>query len=176
MNKFFKLLLAALIVFVTFYFNYPFPHPYSVYVGDSDVDITIPAPTTGLVGLNEVDYGGIDLETVDKDIYEAFNGWLGIRGLLKNDFYSINLYYSRVNDYGQLQRGLVGEIGNISKEEIKKYKSAKYFDEVSNMISQARIHCHYPSSFEDFSGPSVFVIICLVLLTLFVWVCALDWE
>lgn len=97
---------------------------YSVSTSGNNIYIEMPSMTVGIVGPNEVDYGGVSLYDVSESVYNEFHG---LYGLLKSGKYNIYLRTKYKNNYGETVTKDKGLVITLDTDEMKRYQSSGYF-------------------------------------------------
>lgn len=122
----FRLLLCWFIAFILVACNSEqSDKSYTLELNGNDIYITMPHPTMGIIGINEVDWRGVQLSDVIEDVYQT---------ILANSIYGeCNLYVrfiiEETDKYGNKTENYdEHKILSLPIEEVKKYKGSKYLN------------------------------------------------
>jgi len=97
---------------------------YSVSTSGNSIYIEMPSMTVGIVGPNQVSYGGVSLYDISESVYNEFHG---LSGLFKSGKYNVYLKTKYKNDYGETVTKDKGLVITLDTDEMKRYQSSGYF-------------------------------------------------
>lgn len=97
---------------------------YSVSTSGNNIYIEMPSMTIGIVGPNQVSYGGVSLYDISESVYNEFHG---IFGFFKSGKYNVYLKTKYKNNYGETVTKDNGLVMILDTDEMKRYQSCGYF-------------------------------------------------
>lgn len=126
--------------------------PFSIYWHDNNLCVTMPHPTSGIIELGKVDWGGVDLNQVVSDIFNECNNskrsgevtiWVRFENPQTDKYGNVTMAY---DDH---------QIATILLSEARKYKSGKFLD-TEYKLSQSIYNAAFgstdnESSFDDYN-------------------------
>ena len=99
---------------------------YSVEFSGPWINVTVPAPPIGMAGPNEIYFRGVARDDVGKEIY---NGLTGVMGFFRRGNYTVVLYVTKENEYGETVKINKGDLCTLNAEKVKRYKDYAHFKE-----------------------------------------------
>lgn len=97
---------------------------FNVSTSGNDIYLEMPSMTVGIVGPNQVSYGGVSLYDISESVYNEFHG---LCGLFKSGKYNVYLKTKYKNDYGETVTKNKGLVITLDTDEMKRYQSSGYF-------------------------------------------------
>lgn len=119
-----KILFLVLLSFMVISLSSCRNNGYNVSTSGNDIYIEMPSMTVGVVGPNQVSYGGVSLYDISESVYNEFHG---LYGLFKSGKYNVYLKTWYNNDYGEKVTKDKGLVITLDTEEMKRYQSSGYF-------------------------------------------------
>ena len=97
---------------------------YCVSTSGNNIYIEMPSMTVGIVGPNQVSYGGVSLYDISESVYNEFHG---VFGFFKSGKYNVYLKTKYKNKYGETVTQDKGFVITLDTDEMKRYQSCGYF-------------------------------------------------